>query len=156
MYNPTYHEASEGIDDELFTDFVNHTKLFKSVKRNRQFSDIDYIGVDLKGRDCSIELKKRNIASAKYPTTYIEAEKAWKLVNRYEQFGYQPLYINFYNDCVLIFDLKKYRPDIDFVYKKLTIFNKGYDEKQKVWRVELPNTDAIRFTKEDNGEYVYN
>lgn len=154
MYNAKYHEDSEELDDYLFQDFVEHSKIFEYVKRNRQYSDIDYVGVDKKGRKCSIELKQRPFQSEKYDTTFIEPEKMWKLINKYEQYGMQPLYINFFIDKVLIFDLKKYKqPNLDLDYKMHTITNHGYDEKQNVWRVELPNIDAIKFERDNNGEY---
>ena len=156
MVNTEYHDESELIDDELFADFVANSEIFQSVTRNRKYSDIDYIGIDLKGRKCSIELKKRNFEHTRYSTTLIECHKAWKLIERYSQFGLIPLYINFFDDAVLIFDLKKYKPDIDFKYRNMRIYNKGYGEKQNVWRIELSNADAIVFKRNNNnGKYVY-
>ena len=73
------------------------------------------------------------------------------MINRHEQFGYIPLYFNFYsNDTLLIFDLRKIeKPDKDLIYKKITIMNNGYEEKQKVWRIELPHNIATMFKKVD-------
>lgn len=151
MYNPTYHEENEAKDDELFEEFVNDTHYFKSYKRNEQYSALDYSAIDVKGRGCSIELKRRNFPHTKFGTTVIECEKAWLMINRHEQFGYIPLYINFYsNDTLLIFDLRKIeKPDKDLIYRKITIMNKGYEEKQKVWRIELPHNIATTFKKID-------
>lgn len=151
MYNPTYHEENEAKDDELFEEFVNDTHYFKSYKRNRQYSALDYSATDVKGRGCSIELKRRNFPHTKFGTTVIECEKAWLMINRYEQFGYIPLYLNFYKgDTLLIFDLRKIeKPDKDLIYKKITIMNKGYEEKQNVWRIELPHNIATTFKKID-------
>lgn len=151
MYNPTYHEENEAQDDELFEEFVNDTHYFKSYKRNEQYSALDYSATDVKGRGCSIELKRRNFPHTKFDTVYIENEKIWLMINRYEQFGYIPLYFNFYQgDTLLIFDLRKIeRPDKDLIYKKITIMNHGYEEKQKVWRTELPKSIATMFKKVD-------
>lgn len=149
MYNPTYHEENEAQDDELFEEFVNDTHYFKTYKRNEQYSALDYSATDVKGRGCSIELKRRNFPHTKFDTVYIENEKIWLMINRYEQFGYIPLYFNFYQgDTLLIFDLRKIeRPDKDLIYKKITIMNHGYEEKQKVWRTELPKSIATMFKK---------
>lgn len=151
MYNPTYHEENEAQDDELFEEFVNDTHYFKSYKRNEQYSALDYSAIDVKGRGCSIELKRRNFPHTKFDTVYIENEKIWLMINRYEQFGYIPLYFNFYQgDTLFIFDLRKIeRPDKDLIYKKITIMNHGYEEKQKVWRTELPKSIATMFKKVD-------
>lgn len=151
MYNPTYHEENEAQDDELFEEFVNDTHYFKTYKRNEQYSALDYSATDIKGRGCSIELKRRNFPHTKFDTVYIENEKIWLMINRYEQFGYIPLYFNFYQgDTLLIFDLRKIeRPDKDLIYKKITIMNRGYEEKQKVWRTELPKCIATMFKKVD-------
>ena len=73
------------------------------------------------------------------------------MINKYEQFGFIPLYLNFFNnDTLLIFDLRKIeRPDKDLIYNKITIMNHGYEEKQRVWRVELPNDIATLYKKID-------
>ena len=156
MYNPTYHEENEVQDDELFEEFVNDTHYFKSYKRNEQYSALDYSAIDVKGRGCSIELKRRNFPHVKHGTTFCECEKGWLMINRYEQFGYIPLFINFFSDdSILIFDLRNIKqPDKELIYKRVTIMNHGYEEKQKVWRIELPNTMAILF-KKINGHWVW-
>ena len=73
------------------------------------------------------------------------------MFNRYEQFGLIPLYLNFFNnDTLLIFDLRKINnPDKDLIYIKITIMNHGYEEKQTVWRVELPTDIATLYRKID-------
>ena len=73
------------------------------------------------------------------------------MINRYEQFGLIPLYLNFFNnDTLLIFDLRKINPDKDVIYIKIRLMNHGYEEKQTVWRVELPNDIAILYKKIDD------
>ena len=73
------------------------------------------------------------------------------MINKYEQFGLIPLYLTFFNnDTLLIFDLRKIeRPDKDLIYNKITIMNHGYEEKQRVWRVELPTDIATLYRKID-------
>lgn len=158
MYLPKYHEDSEQIDDELFNEFTTDTHYFKWVKRNNvPYSAIDYIGEDIKGRKVNIELKRRNTEHDKYLSTYIETDKMYRLINKYLQFGQIPLYINFYsNDTILMFDLRYYEnPHKDLKHKKVKITNHGYDdEEQMVWRVELPNRDAIHF-KKINDKWVF-
>ena len=77
------------------------------------------------------------------------------MVNRYEQFGLIPLYLNFFNnDTLLIFDLRKINPDKDVIYIKITIMNHGYEEKQTVWRVKLP-TDIATLYKKIDGKWTW-
>lgn len=153
MYNPTYHEENEAQDDELFEEFVNDTHYFKSYKRNEQYSALDYSATDVKGRGCSIELKRRNNKMNDFPTVFIENEKGWLMYNRWLQFGYIPLYLVFYEDGMLMFDLRKIKhPDTEFIYRKVTIMNKGYEAHQQVYRIELPRSIAIVFRKK-NGHW---
>ena len=70
MYNPTYHEENEAKDDELFEEFVNDTHYFKTYNRNAQYSALDYSATDVKGRGCSIALKRRNFPYTKYGTNF--------------------------------------------------------------------------------------
>ena len=78
------------------------------------------------------------------------------MINRYEQFGLIPLYLNFFNnDTLLIFDLRKINnPDKDLIYIKITIMNRGYEEKQTVWRAKLP-TDIATLYKKINGKWTW-
>ena len=156
MYNAKYHEENEELDDELFQQFVNDTKIFTDYKRNEKYSSIDYSATDIKGRRCLVELKRRNFPHTKYETILCECEKFWTMFNRYEQFGLIPLYLNFFNnDTLLIFDLRKINnPDKDLIYIKITIMNHGYEEKQTVWRVELP-TDIATLYKKIDGKWTW-
>lgn len=151
MYNAEYHEQSECIDDELLKDFIEHSNVLSEVHRCRQYSHIDYYGKDIKGRDVNIELKKRNNKMNKYATTYIECSKAWTLLEQYEQYHRIPLYINFFDDGIIIFKLNV----TDFlgaVPIKQKIWNHGYEEYQTAWRYELDNDSGFRYIK-INGQY---
>ena len=73
------------------------------------------------------------------------------MINRYEQFGLIPLYLNFFNnDTLLIFDLRKINNPDKVIYVRITIMNHGYEEKQTVWRVKLPNDIATLYKKIDD------
>ena len=37
MYNAKYHEENEELDDELFRQFVNDTKIFTDFTRNEKY-----------------------------------------------------------------------------------------------------------------------
>lgn len=144
----------ESEDDILFQEFANDTKYFKETRRNHPMSALDYSATDKAGRKCQIELKKRNFTCRMFATTAIECEKFWLMYNRWLQYGYVPLYINFFNDAILVFDLRKIEdPDKTLKYHMMTITNKGYGEKQKVYRIELPNDIALVYIKDDNGKY---
>ena len=72
------------------------------------------------------------------------------MYNRWLQFGLIPLYLVFYDDGMLMFDLRKIKhPETEFVYRKVTIINKGYNEYQQVYRIELPLSIAIVFRKKN-------
>lgn len=151
-----YHEASERECDSLFDDFATNSNIFKTAMRNPKYSKIDYTAVDKKNRFCNVELKKRECSTDTYSTTFIECEKAWELINKYGMKQYIPLYINFFNDGVLLFDLRKYdNPVTDLKYNNVEVIDKGYNNVHyRTWRMELPNTDAIKF-KKINGKYVH-
>lgn len=154
MYNPTYHEASEEIDDELFQQFCEDTKYFKDISRNRKYSDIDYTCTDIKGRKCSVELKRRDCSIEQYDTIYIECSKFWKLIERFNQFRYIPLYLNFMTNGALMFNLIQWNSDPTKIkLKKTKINNKGYEEQQYTYRYELPIEEAIMF-KRDGGIWI--
>lgn len=150
MYNAKYHEENEELDDELFQQFVSDTKIFTDYKRNEKYSSIDYSATDIKGRRCAVELKRRFNKMYDFPTVFLENEKGWLMYNRWLQFGLIPLYLVFYDDGMLMFDLRKIKhPETEFVYRKVTIINKGYNEYQQVYRIELPLSIAIVFRKKN-------
>lgn len=154
MYDAAYHEDAERLDDELFQEFVEGTNLFASIKRNRQYSDIDYIGTDLKGRKCSIELKYRNCTIEQYKHIYIECSKFWKLLEKYLQFDCQPLYLNFMKNGVILFDLKQWEKEPQQLeLRRIKINNKGYHENQDTYRYLLPIDKGIWFKKDETGTW---
>lgn len=148
-----YHREFERKDDELFQDFKENTNIFSEAYRNSEMSIIDYSAKDIKGRFCSIELKSRLCETTKYPTTFIECSKFWKMIEKWEQKGFIPLYINFYEDGVMLFDLRKFSEVFQKPPTEITINNKGYyNQRHTTYRYELDNSKAVIFIK-INGKY---
>ena len=149
-----YHEASEAVDDVLFNRFIMRTMIFNKATRAKTFSHVDYICEDIKGRTCYVELKRRNFSSTAHDAIFIEPEKFFTLVNRASQWDGIPLYLNFMEDGVLMFDLRKFNP-VEVELARTRIRNNGYHGvEQDVWRMKLPTKDAIMYKRFDNGDYI--
>lgn len=153
-YNSDYHEASERKDDALFQEFNDQTHYFPITKRNQQLSHIDYTCTDAKGRECSVELKRRQCKVAEYTHIYIEPQKFFEMLLRWMQYRIIPIYINFMKDGVLMFDLRQWE-NVDLKLQRVTINNHGYsEEKQETYRYCLPTDKAIMFIKDIDGRYI--
>lgn len=147
-----YFQECENIDASLLHDFVNKTNLFKEIKQNEYGDKVDFLGTDKNDRPCMLEIKRRKCNIQTYSTIYIETEKYWSLIQRWRQFNFIPLYVNFMDNGVLIFDLKRTEPD-KMKPKLVNIWNGGYKQNQEVWRYELPREDAITFYNDENNGY---
>ena len=78
----------------------------------------------------------------KYKTIMIEDYKYLELMLEYQFTGREPLYINFLNDCVVIFNLNKLKNKPKL--KILDIQSNGYDKLQKLERrYYLDINDAV-------------
>lgn len=161
MCNPNYFDVNESADIKKLKDFNDEAKLFHKITAYPMghWADVSattiggqYFNIELKNRECilmpdgrtsgyTIDEKtgeKRNYIS---PGTMIEGHKASDLFFD-KALGLQPLYVNFYINAVLIFNLDKLtvRPRVDKYEKK--IYSKGYKKFEIAKREYLSIKDA--------------
>lgn len=105
----------------------NQTKLFKKIRPTKPMSPTDAVGNASK-RTFNIELKHRYCRVATYPTVYIEDYKLAQMLLDYQIYGCEPLFINFYSDGIVIFNLTKLnvRPEVEIK----NIYSCGKDKSQ--------------------------
>lgn len=143
-----YFEMNENKDYQLLLDFNQHTNLFDTVRRAKEGHHTDAIASHINNlgeeRLFNIEIKRRFCNHTKYDTAFIEDYKMASMLLDYHFFGIEPLYINFYNDAVVIFNLTKLSK-----YPKQDIWN-IYSEGKKVNQTQerrygLDFKDAVVF-----------
>ena len=120
------------------------------LERNTLFDRNDIGAKDRKGRRINIELKTRNISIDKYDTIYIEEDKYKHLLMKWENDGEIPLYINFFNNGVGVWDVRKF-PNPDTV--NVTIYNKGRQTIENVNRYILPVDGCIKLGRGEECRY---
>lgn len=79
-----------------------------------------------------VEIKVRNCSSTEYPDFILETDKCNNILNECLQNNYRGLYVNFFNDgIVVIWDLNKVKdnPDILKNCRKTTSVYSGYKDK---------------------------
>lgn len=137
----TFFQLKESEDLKLLNHLNESKKWFKSIKPTKEFSKFDVKAVTKDDRKCNIELKSRNMSANQFEDVFIEESKFYELLGRYYQNKEIPLYINFFNDgIVLIFNLLNVG-DIEERY--VTIYNKGKGIYEDVKRIALNNKKAI-------------
>lgn len=149
-----YYDATEAMDDALLENLNNCFRWFKELRRNEDFSEIDYIATDAKGRKCAVELKHR---TKDFEAFFIETRKYEALKAAYENEGLIPLYINFIDGGkkFYLWNLEKYftgifrKPE----KKEVTIVNVGKGERQRVDRLMLPASHAAKYVLTQNNYY---
>lgn len=146
-----YYEQQEQIDNECLTKFNDNMKWFTSMERQDHFNRIDWLCTDKKGRNCSVELKTRFMDIFKFDTIFIEVEKYEHLMEKYQNEGYIPLYINFFQDSnhVAVWDLRKINKETTEVIQKL-ILDPGDQQTKLVKRMLLHTMDADYYEFENN------
>lgn len=136
-----YFDMNEKQDLQQLYEFNAVKHLFDSIKPSEEKAQIDCTAKH-KDREFAVEIKHRLIPINKYKTIMIEDYKYLELMLAYQFSGLEPLYINFLNDAVVIFNLNrlKNKPKL----KILDIESKGYDKTQKLERrYYLDITDAV-------------
>ena len=118
---------NERNDYQLLKQFNEQTKLFKTLRPTKPCSPTDAVGKSRK-RTFNIELKHRYCSSTTFPTVYIEDYKLAQMLLDYQLYNCEPLYINFYSDAVVIFNLSKleHRPEVEIK----NIYSNGKEKNQ--------------------------
>lgn len=136
-----YFDMNEKLDLQQLYEFNAEKHLFDSIKPNEYSAQIDATAKH-KDREFAVEIKHRLIPKDKYKTIMIEDYKYLELMLAYQFSGLEPLYINFLNDAVVIFNLNKLKNKPKL--KILDIQSNGYDKLQKLERrYYLDINDAV-------------
>ena len=136
-----YFDMNEKLDLQQLYEFNAEKRLFDSIKPNEYSAQIDCTAKH-KDREFAVEIKHRLIPINKYKTIMIEDYKYLELMLEYQFTGREPLYINFCNDAVVIFNLNKLKSKPK--QKVLDIQSNGYDKLQKLERrYYLDINDAV-------------
>ena len=136
-----YFDMNEKQDLQQLYEFNHEKHLFDSITPEKEKAQIDCTAKH-KNRKFAIEIKHRLIPIDKYKTIMIEDYKYLELMLAYQFSGLEPLYINFCNDAVVIFNLLRLKNKPK--QKVLDIESKGYDKTQKLERrYYLDINDAV-------------
>ena len=136
-----YFDMNEKQDLQQLYEFNAEKRLFDSIEPNEYSAQIDCTA-KRKDREFAVEIKHRLIPVNRYKTIMIESYKYLELMLEYQFNGKEPLYINFCNDAVVIFNLNKLKNKPKL--KILDIESKGYDKTQKLERrYYLDINDAV-------------
>ena len=136
-----YFKMNEKEDLQQLYEFNAVKHLFDSIKPSEEKAQIDCTAKH-KDRQFAVEIKHRLIPVNKYKTIMIEDYKYLELMLEYQFNGKEPLYINFCNDAVVIFNLNrlKSKPKV----RCMNIESKGYDRIQNMERrYMLDINDAV-------------
>ena len=136
-----YFDMNEKQDLQQLYEFNTVKHLFDSIKPSEEKAQIDATAKH-KNREFAVEIKHRLTPVSRYKTIMIEDYKYLELMLAYQFSGLEPLYINFLNDAVVIFNLNKLKSKPKL--KILDIESKGYDKTQKLERrYYLDINDAV-------------
>ena len=136
-----YFDMNEQQDLQQLYEFNYEKHLFDSITPCKYSAQIDATAKH-KDRQFAVEIKHRLMPKDKYKTIMIEDYKYLELMLEYQFTGREPLYINFLNDCVVIFNLNKLKNKPKL--KILDIQSNGYDKLQKLERrYYLDINDAV-------------
>lgn len=136
-----YFDMNEKQDLQQLYEFNYEKHLFDSITPCKYSAQIDATAKH-KDRQFAVEIKHRLMPKDKYKTIMIEDYKYLELMLEYQFNGKEPLYINFLNDAVVIFNLNKLKSKPK--QKVLDIQSNGYDKLQKLERrYYLDINDAV-------------
>lgn len=162
MLNTEYFDSSEQRCWELFEKF-NEVKLrLEEVERTPQYSDVDASGKTLLGDKVIIELKSRNLNLLSgdgftlsgesrngiftSTTVMVEEHKLVEMCCLNLTEHAIPLYVNFLNNCVIVYNLLKLK---SLTSERTRVLSRGYNgfEIAKRWFMNLE--DAFIYTNND-------
>lgn len=119
--NKVYFQENETNDIEKLTDFNRKAHIFEHIKQSEEKHYTDATGYSM-DRKFNIELKNRNQILLKNgkisgctqngksyidDDIFIEDHKIADMMLDYISYGLEPLYINFLNNAIIIFNLSK-------------------------------------------------
>ena len=155
MLNTQFFDSSEDKCWELFQKFNKKKLHLSDVGRMQQYFDFDASGITSVGDKVGIELKKRNLVllsgeslsvsgesrngAFSAPSIFLEEVKLAELAVANWSQGFIPLYVNFLDNCVVVFNLLKMRHIGD---ERTRVQSKGYQNFELAKRFTLPLTDA--------------
>lgn len=146
-----YFKKNEDIDWKYLNFFNEKTKIFDTLTRNQEYDVID-ARAKSKNRQFNIELKLRFVDMNKYDGIFIETNKISNLLLEYICYGYEPLYINFFQDeeHLAIWNLIKLT---DFNYKPtIKIKDNGHEAYKYEPRNLIYLRDAVIYEYDSNSD----
>ena len=136
-----FFDTNEQNDLQLLYEFNYNTRLFDKIIPTKYSAQIDATATK-GGRQFAIEVKHRQIPIERYKSIMIEDYKYLELMMEQQFNNLEPIYINFCNDGVVIYNLNKLsaKPKL----RVMDIKSEGYDAVQhQERRYMLPLTDAV-------------
>lgn len=143
--NQKYADINEYQDYELMKDFNTLLQL-NQLGQTPYAHSYDASGYTKDNKYTSIELKRRYVSVLTYPSLIIEGHKLLALLTGFIYSQEIPLYINFMNDAVVVFNLSKLKTKPKLIEKKIK--SKLYQAYDVAERYELQMTDAWIYRKE--------
>lgn len=115
MIHQDYFDVNEEDDYVKLITFNSKVGLFKELIQIKGNKHYDASGTTKDGRTARIELKTRNFSLGDYKTLFIEDHKTANLLFDYICLNDEPIYLNFLNDGIAVFNLRRLtkRPEID-------------------------------------------
>lgn len=143
--NQKYADINEYQDYELMKDFNSLLRL-DQLGQTPYAHSYDASGYTKDSQYTSIELKRRYVSVQTYPSLIIEGHKLLGLLMGFIYSQEIPLYINFMNDAVVVFNLSKLKTPPKLIEKKIK--SKLYQAYDVAERYELQMSDAWIYRKE--------
>lgn len=162
MLNTQFFDTSEDRCWDLFQNF-NKAKLHLSeVGRTQQYYDFDASGLTSLNEKVGIELKKRNLVllsgeslsvsgtsrngTFRTDSIFLEEVKMAELAVANWSQGFIPIYINFLQNCIVVFNLLKMHKIGD---ERTRVESKGYNNFELAKRFKLPLEDGWIYNNTD-------
>lgn len=146
-----YFEANEKRDYERLVQMNDRYRLFKSIRPTGKGHHTDAVAIR-DDRKFSIELKTRHCSIDTYPTVYIEDYKLASMLLDWIVYGVEPIYINFYDDGIVIFNLKSLKAYPGTEIKN--IYSRGKEmNQQQERRYCLDLNDAVIYRRQCTTDY---
>lgn len=161
----TFVNKMENEDFKRFQDFNKYLKLTQ-IGRCPEKYHADASGITKDGKVCLVELKARKqvydngiisgctLSGSSYTasTLYIESHKYADLMLDYICEGKEPIFANFLENAVVIFNLRKLTVRPKKIAKR--IFSRLYNSFEIADREELSLSDAFIYTKNNEGKWM--
>lgn len=153
MRDKQYFDETEAECDTMLQQFNADLGVFEQIGRFSVGSVIDVSAMTTTGKKCLIELKMRKNSPFKYDDVFIESKKIAYLLLMKVTEGYEPLYINGFQEgkYIAVWRLNKVT---DFkYYPSVPIHSNGYGTDKREERFGLKMDDAALFERIDGKYY---